>query len=187
MVWRASSGLKICLVGVAVLVAGRLPAAGQAVTGEGKPVKVAVIDVRRIIVESNPGKETLEQLEKLQREKQEELKGKQDEINELRRRIADGRLSLTDERLAQLQKELEDKVIAFRRAEDDAARELNSRRNELLQRIEDRVLPIIGQTGEEFGYTLIFNKFDSGLVFADESVDITDLIIQRFNAASSGN
>jgi Skp family chaperone for outer membrane proteins len=29
--------------------------------------------------------------------------------------------------------------------------------------------------------TLIFNKFQSGLVYADETIDITDEVIQRFN------
>jgi Skp family chaperone for outer membrane proteins len=28
---------------------------------------------------------------------------------------------------------------------------------------------------------LIFNKFQSGLVFADESLDITDQVLRRFN------
>lgn len=44
-------------------------------------------------------------------------------------------------------------------------------------------MPIIEQAGQEFGYTLIFNKFQSGLVYADEAADITPLIIQRFDAA----
>jgi Skp family chaperone for outer membrane proteins len=35
--------------------------------------------------------------------------------------------------------------------------------------------------GREQGLTLIFNKFQSGLVYADQSVDITDDVIRRFN------
>ena len=31
--------------------------------------------------------------------------------------------------------------------------------------------------------TMIFNKFQSGLVYADEAVDITDDVIRRFNTA----
>jgi hypothetical protein len=34
------------------------------------------------------------------------------------------------------------------------------------------------------GLALIFNKFESGLVYASEAVEITDTVIQRFNAAS---
>lgn len=45
--------------------------------------------------------------------------------------------------------------------------------------------PIIEAAGAEGGYTLIFNKFQSGLVFAAEQVDITDEIIRRFDAAAA--
>jgi Skp family chaperone for outer membrane proteins len=43
------------------------------------------------------------------------------------------------------------------------------------------VFPIINTLGKEGGYTLIFNKFQSGLVYADEAIDITDLVIQRLD------
>jgi outer membrane protein len=40
---------------------------------------------------------------------------------------------------------------------------------------------VIDAVGQERGLTLIFNKFQSGLVYADEAVDITDDVIRRFN------
>jgi outer membrane protein len=80
-------------------------------------------------------------------------------------------------------KELEDKTIAIRRFEDDAKRELDEARRRELGGLEQRILPIIDQIGKERGYTLIFNKFQSGLVYADETVDITDDVITRFNTS----
>jgi hypothetical protein len=47
--------------------------------------------------------------------------------------------------------------------------------------LERRVFPIITQLGKERGYTLIFNKFQSGLVFADDAADITEDVLKRFN------
>ena len=38
---------------------------------------------------------------------------------------------------------------------------------------------------EPDGYTLIFNKFESGLVFALDNADITNLILQRFDSATA--
>ena len=43
------------------------------------------------------------------------------------------------------------------------------------------MLPVITQVGKERGFTLIFNKFQSGLVYADEAVDVTDDVLKRFN------
>ena len=49
--------------------------------------------------------------------------------------------------------------------------------------IEERVMPLIAEIGEEQGFTLIFNKFeDSGLLWATPGADITDLVLERFNA-----
>ena len=51
--------------------------------------------------------------------------------------------------------------------------------------IQRQVMPVITAAGEEFGYTMIFNKFESGLVFAVEEIDLTDMILQRFNSTVS--
>ncbi len=43
-------------------------------------------------------------------------------------------------------------------------------------------MPVIDAFGKEMGYTAIFNKFNSGFLFAADDVDITNSFIQRFNA-----
>ncbi len=45
-------------------------------------------------------------------------------------------------------------------------------------------MPVINQAGKDLGYTLIFRKFESGLIYADEAIDITTIIIQRLDAAA---
>ena len=74
----------------------------------------------------------------------------------------------------------------MRRQQDDATRELNKKRDEMLAQIDDRVMPVINQAGKDLGYTLIFRKFESGLIYADEAIDITGVIIQRLDAANQG-
>ena len=37
------------------------------------------------------------------------------------------------------------------------------------------------------GFAAIFNKFESGLVYASEAIDITDIIIRRFNENTAGS
>jgi outer membrane protein len=148
-----------------------------------RPLKIALIDVQRLVTDSAVGKEALGRLKNLQDAKVAEGKAKQDEIEALRRKLNDGRLSLAADKIADLEKELEDKMISFRRFQDDAEREIGKARENALSEVERRVMPIIEQVGEEFGYALIFNKFQSGLVYADEAIDITPLILQRFDAA----
>jgi outer membrane protein len=165
----------------AVALAAPAPAAAQAAA---QGVKVAVIDVQRLVTDSVAGKDALAKLKKLQETKIAEGKAKQDEIDQLRKRLNEGRLSLADDKLAELEKQLEERVTSFRRFQEDAERELAKSRDGAFAEIEKKVSPLIEQVGREGGYTLIFNKFQSGLVFAIESSDITDQIIQRFDASA---
>ena len=153
-----------------------LPLAAQAAP------QVGVIDVRRLVTDSKEGKEVLAMLQQLSDEKTAELTNMAEELEELRTRISEGRLSLSEDRLGQMEKEFEDNRIALGRARDDAERELQELQVGRFGEIERKVLPIINQVGVELGYSLIFNKFESGLVFAQEGVDITDLILQRFDS-----
>lgn len=163
----------------AALVLMALPArlSAQAIS----PPKVAVIDVGRILTDSQLGQGAVQKLRELQESKRTQDKAKQDAIKDLQNRLAEGRLSLSDERLAEMQKELEEKVIELQRFRDDADREMQKARDKSFEEIEKKVMPLINEVGNERGYTLIFNKFQSGLVFARDEVDITDVILERFD------
>jgi outer membrane protein len=147
------------------------------------PIKIAVIDTERILLNSQAGKKAVAELKTAQEQKERELDRQQKEIRDLQTKIDEGRLSLAQDKLADMEKQLEDKVITARRMQDDANRELQKKKDEVLGSVDQRVMPVINQVGKELGYTLIFRKFESGLIYADEAVDITPVIIQRLDAA----
>ncbi|MFL6237012.1 MAG: OmpH family outer membrane protein [Thermoanaerobaculia bacterium] len=159
------------------------PAAAPAASG---PVRIAVIDTEKILLSSNAGKKAVADLKKLQEQREKELGARAQELKDLQGKINDGRLSLAQDKLADLSKQYEEKEISLRRAQDDATRELTKQRDAMLAQIDDRVMPVINQVGKELGYTLIFRKFESGLIYADEGVDITNVVIQRIDAGAQG-
>ena len=148
--------------------------------------KIGVIDVARIMTESKRGQAVMSELEALEAEKRAELSVLNDEVLALQTRLQEGRLSLAADKLSELQNDLESKGREFERAREDAEITMQKRRSGDIQTVEQAVLPIISQVGEELGYSLIFNKYQSGLVFAAESVDITDAVLARFDQATDG-
>jgi len=158
---------------VAIVLAVALPASAQQ--------NIAVIDVQRVVTESDPGKQALQKLKELQDAKIDQGRALQQELASLQEQMSKQRFTLSEERLAELNKQMEDKQIALQRFQDDAERELDESRRRELGGLEGRIIPVINEIGTERGFTLIFNKFQSGLVYADEAVDITDEVIQRFN------
>jgi outer membrane protein len=128
------------------------------------------------------GKKAIAELKKAQEAKEGELRAKQQEIKELQDKLSQGRLTLAQDKLAEMSKQLEDKEISLRRLSDDATRELNKRKDDLLGGIDEKVMPLINQIGHEQGYTMIFRKFESGLIYADDAIDITSTVVQRLDA-----
>jgi outer membrane protein len=163
--------------------AAAAPAARPAAGTLSGPLKIAVINTEQILLDSQAGKKAIADLKKVQDQKEAELNARQEEIKALQAKIDSGRLSLTQDKLADMEKQLEDKVIAARRLQDDASRDLNKRKDDVLGAVDQRVMPIINQIGKEQGFTLIFRKFESGLIYADDAIDITPLVIQRLDAA----
>lgn len=149
--------------------------------------KVAIIDVEQVVRGSSRGQAATAELDTLRDEKEKALAAIAEQMKGLQTKVSEGRLTLAEEKLAEMQKQYEDLAIRLRREEDDAKRELQVKQQEVLQKIEAQVMPIINEIGKQGGYSLIFNKFGSGLVYADESTDITGEVIRRFDAAGAGS
>jgi outer membrane protein len=184
---RAGARLRLALAAGLLLGGGAAHAQGAPAAPAARPplgqLKIAVIDTAQILKESQAGKRALADLKKVQDQKGSEMERQQKEIRDLQAKIDDGRLSLAQDKLADMEKQLEDKVIALRRMQDDANRELTKKQEEILGSVDQRVMPVINQLGKELGYTLIFRKFESGLIYADDAVDITTTVIKRLDAA----
>lgn len=162
--------------------AAALPAAAQTAAAPSVP-KVAVIDVQRLVVESAAGKEAQGRVKKIVDEKQTESEKLQKELQTMQQKLSDQGPSMSDEKRDQLNKEYQEKGIAYKRFQDDAQRQVQEAQQKELGDLERRVMPVINEIGKEKGYTLIFNKYAPGmLVYADDQVDITEEVLHRFNA-----
>lgn len=151
---------------------------------QSTPARVAVIDVQKVLSQSSAGKAAYEKLKKIQEERIEKAKQMDDELKKLDADIATKRISLSEEKLAELQKQLADKRISMQRYAQDADREIGEARDRELQALEAKIKPVIDAIGKEMGLAAIFNKFESGLVYASDAIDITDTVIKKFNEAA---
>jgi len=147
------------------------------------PARVAVIDVNKVLTQSAAGKAAYEKLKKMQEDRVEKAKAMDEELRKLDSEINTKRISLSEDKLAELQKQLADKRISMQRYAQDADREIGEARDRELQALEAKIKPVIDAIGKEMGIAAIFNKFESGLVYASDAIDITDTVVKRFNEA----
>ena len=152
---------------------------------QSAPQRVAVIDVQRVLTTSSAGKAAYEKLKKMQDDRVVRAQKMDEEIRNLDTEINTKKLSLSEEKLTDLQKQLSDKKISMQRYAQDADREVGEARDRELAALEQKIKPVIDSIGKEMGLAAIFNKFESGLVYASEAIDITDTVIKRFNDATA--
>jgi outer membrane protein len=168
------------MVAFAVVLLAGVAAAVRA--QETPKLTVAVIDVQQVVNESAAGKETMGRLRKLQDDKLAEGRKMSDDLEALKKQLATQRATLTDAKVAEIEKQIEDKQVELQRFSDDTKQQLQDAQRKELDALEKQIMPIIDELGREMKLQLIFNKFQSGLVYADDAVDITEQVVRRFNS-----
>ncbi|MGA7614574.1 MAG: OmpH family outer membrane protein [Thermoanaerobaculia bacterium] len=149
------------------------------------PARLAVINVPKVLAESTAGKAAFEKLKTMQDEHAAKLKKMDDELKTLDAQINEKKMSLSADKLADLSKDFDAKKIAEQRYAQDAQRDLEQARDAALQEIEKQLRPVIDQIGKEMGFAAIFNKFESGIIYASDAIDITDTVIKRFDESTA--
>lgn len=152
---------------------------------QNAPGRVAVVDVQKVLTQSVAGKAAYEKLKKMQEDRINKAKQMDEEMKKLESDLNTKRISLAEDKLAEMAKQLADKKINMQRFAQDADREISEARDRELQALQVKIEPVIDAIGKEMGLALIFNKFESGLVYASEAVEITDTVIKRFNEAAA--
>jgi Skp family chaperone for outer membrane proteins len=168
-------GLLIaCLTLVVLAMAG-------VATAQTTSIKIAVVDLERVVALSESGKALQSKLEAFQQGVKAEADAMKASMDELRGRITQGVNTLSEEKLSDMQKEFEDKTISLRRLGDDKQREGQKIQAEGLRAIEGVLEPIFKKIQEEQGYDLILNYVPGVVVMANERVDITESVVARMN------
>ena len=66
----------------------------------------------------------------------------------------------------------------------DSKDEIQKKQSDFMKDILIDLREVIAKFGEDEGYTAIFERFESGLLYMPESTDLTDKIIETFNGSS---
>jgi outer membrane protein len=168
-------GVVFVVLGLVALVAGP----PRSTLAQGAVPKIAVIDIQRVMTESAPGRAALAELQAFARQQEAKLGAKRGEVRRLQTEMQAGRGTLPEEQLRDLQRQIEDQTRETKRMTEDMQREYTSRRDKALEGIDKQIVPLIQEMGREGGYTMIFRKFESGLLYAAEEVEITEAVIAR--------
>lgn len=145
------------------------------------PLKVAVVNVERIVSESTAGKALQTKLDNFREQIETDLQARLQAVNKLRQ---DAALAADPAEQSRLQREYEDGARDLRRLQDDKQREGQKMQDEGLREIEKNLAPVFRQIRDEQGYDLILALTPGIVLMVSERVDITQVVLDRYNAAS---
>ena len=145
-------------------------------------VHIAVVDLQRALNETEDGRRAKARLKRLFKQRQQELDKAQGELKTLKEEFDEQSDALSDsarqERLDTIQKqfvELQSTYVEYQR-------ELAEKEAEMTQEIIARMETILRRIGQEESYTLIVERNEGGVIFVPGNLDLTDVVIQRYNA-----
>lgn len=154
-----------------------LPAAGLA---QGQ--KIGVVDMQRALNETEDGRAAKAKLEKYAAKRQKDLNAKQESLKQLKDTIEKQQSVLERPVLEKKVEEYQKSAMELQSTYMEFQREFQAKEMELTQDIVLRMREIMKRVGHKEGYTLILDRNEAGVVFVPGSYDLTDVLIQQYNA-----
>lgn len=144
-------------------------------------VNVAYVDLQRIMLESDKGKEAKNTLTGEAEKLKKQLDVKQSELQNMKDTIERQSATITPDARAGKEKEYQAKLKDYQRLANDFQTELQQKDGEFTQKILKDVEEVIKSIGDKDKYTLILEKSQAGILFASPSIDITNKVISQYN------
>jgi outer membrane protein len=157
----------------ALLVAGSTPALAE---------KIGVVDMQRVLNMSNAGKAASASLNAKGEAMEKTLTAKRNDFEEERKAFEKKGPMMSSDARDDKQRELRIKYTDLRDLERKYAEELKRLEATLREGILNEVIKMMEDLGKKEGYTIIMDKMEAGVVFAQPTLDITDRVLKEYNA-----
>ena len=143
-------------------------------------VRIGVINMERVMRESEPAKKASAKLEKEFKKRSQDLEKARQQAQTMQDDLEKNGTTLTDTVRAAKNKELADLSRDLQRRQREYNEDLNARRNEELQSIVERTNAVIRAMAEKDNFDLIVQE----AVYASSRVDITDKVIKALSESA---
>jgi outer membrane protein len=145
-------------------------------------LKVAYVDLQQALQSVDAGKKAKSQLEKDVAAKKNELEKEQASLQKEAEEFEKKAAILNEAARGKKQAELQKKLMEFQRKAAETQMTLQNQERSLTKPLIDELRSIIEGLGKERGYSLILEKNEGAVLYAETGSDLTDEVVKRFNA-----
>ena len=164
---------------IVLLALGALLAWGTAAQDEG--IKIGIVDIEQAISSTDEGKAAREEFARKQREAAEQMQPLMDRYKGVEDELKAKKFVLSEEALFQKQLDLAEMRNLIQNKGKELEGQLQLDQKRLEGPLTAKLVEIITDVGKTQGFTLILRRGPPGVLYTREALDVTDLIIKRYN------
>ena len=164
----------LVLLGVAAILVW-----GTGAQDEG--IKIGVVDLELAITSTAEGKAAREEFQRKQRDAESKVQPMIDKYQGLEEDLKQKKFVLSDEALFQKQLDLAQMRNEIEGKMKELENQLQLDQKRMEAPLTKKLMDVIQSAGKDAGFTMILRRDSPGLLYRREALDITDLIIQKYN------
>jgi outer membrane protein len=143
--------------------------------------KIVYVDLQKALNLSAAGKEAKEKIKAKVQGYDAEVQQRQEELKKLKEDLEKQAMLLSEEARSAKERDYQKRVKDYQRFTKDIQETLQQTDADLTRKILETILKVVKEVGKSEGYSIVLERTESSLVYADESMDITDEVIKAFD------
>ena len=179
---------------LAILV-GLVPAASAQVTPDSRApaagvarqfpadARIGLVDFTRVAAVSTSGKALSARIEELRSRKEAEVQARSKDVAALESKLTQNAAVLNEAAREQLRRQFERAQVDFQRFTQDAQSEVQQVQREVEQAFLEKARPAVAAVARERSLWAVLSMADSGLVWWEPALDLSDEIAKRIDAS----
>ncbi len=149
-------------------------------------MKVGVMNVQKVLVESVSGKAAKEKFDQKMQNLQAKFKTEEQDLVDMQSEIEKKSSAWSEETKQVKVREFQKKRRELQEKSEDARFELKTLQDKELAPILKALEGVVTSYGKDNGYTLILDS-KSGVIYFSDAVDITDQLVKELDSATAAN
>lgn len=145
-------------------------------------VKIGVIDMEQAILSTDEGKAVRAELESKIREADAELRPKVQRLQEMQKELEEMQHVLSKDALERRQFDFLEARNQLENESKGMEQQVKIDRARLLKPLQDKFVAVVEQVGRDNGFSIILLRSTPGIMYTREALDMTDLVVEKFDA-----
>ena len=162
-----------------VLLASFLVLAGVSSSAHAEGLKIAVVDVEKVISDSKAGKSIQEQLSSRRESFQKEFSARENNLMNSEKTLIEQKKSITAEEFTKKRKEFEKQLLETRGLFQKRRNSLDKGLGSALAQLRKNIIQVTAEVADEEGYQVILTR--DSVVIVQKEMEITDKVLARLD------